>query len=133
MERRLFLLSAKISVNGAELLFDIGCLEANFGSPEMDVYDSLDVGRQGDLAHYTGWGGGCHCWRKRLHQHMESSLHLPTMSNTGTQCVPLPHHPLVPPPTSGLPLLQSLVRRPPASYHSQRCSRATHPPAVRQL
>ena len=33
----------------------------------------------------------------------------------------------------GFPLLQSLVRRPPASYHSQRCSRATHSPAVRQL
>ena len=27
----------------------------------------------------------------------------------------------------GFPLLQSLVRRPPASYHSQRCSRATSP------
>ena len=55
-----------------------------------------------EILHTRGWRG-CHCWQKRLHQHMESSLHLPTMSNTGTQCVPLPHHPLVPPPTSGLP------------------------------
>ena len=35
-----------------------------------------------------------------------------------------PHHPLVPPPTSGLPSPVP-VRRSPASSHSQRCSRAS--------
>ena len=58
----LFLLSAKISLKGVELLFDVRCLEANFGTPQIDVYDSLEVGRQGDLAHCTGWRRrGCHC------------------------------------------------------------------------
>ena len=36
----------------------------------------------------------------------------------------IPHHPLVPPPTSGLPSPVP-VRRSPASSHSQRCSRAS--------
>ena len=51
---------------------------------------------------------------KRFCEHMESSLHLPTLSNTGTQGVLFPsvHHRLVPPPTSGLPCLS--VRRLPS-------------------
>ena len=99
----------------------------------MDVYDSLDVGRQGDLAHKRV--EGLPLLAKKIapaygeftaFAHDEQHWHANAFSSRIIHWFLHLH--------LGFPLtLQSLVRRPPASFHSQRCSRATHPPAVRQL
>ena len=79
--------------------------EANFGVPWMDVYDSLDVVRQGDLNSAQGGGaaiaGGKDCtnlWRARCICPQWASLARNAFFSQLHQ-----HHPLVPPPTSGLP------------------------------
>ena len=89
-------------MKGVELLFDVRCLEANFGSPQIDVYDSLDVGRQGDLAHCTGRreGGRAAIAGEKI---APTYGEFTAFTQDEQHWHAIPHHPLVPPPTSGLP------------------------------
>ena len=79
--------------------------EANFGVPWMDVYDSLDVVRQGDLnaAHKVE---GQPLLEEKIaptYGELAAFAHNEQAWHAMRSFPSNPHHPLVPPPTSGLP------------------------------
>ena len=55
-----------------------------------------------EILHTRGWKG-CHCWQKDCTCIWRVHCICPRWATLARKCVLLPHHPLVPTPTSGLP------------------------------